>query len=150
MSEIIVDENMKHLLLEKKWRISHFGYVVHSYRETGKVKTIRIHRVILGVTDPKVIIDHINGNKLDNRVQNLRIATTSQNGMNRKKTKLKTSSIYKGVSKCSDRNKWASMIKANGKRINLGRFNTESEAAEAYNKAALTYFGEFAKINEII
>ena len=150
MKQILIDDEKKHILVEKKWRISSQGYVIHSFRIQSKVKTIFLHRFILGLDDPKTIIDHINGNKLDNRVQNLRIATTSQNGMNRKKTKLKTSSIYKGVSKCSDRNKWASMIKANGKSINLGRFNTESEAAEAYNKAALTYFGEFAKINEII
>jgi flagellar basal body P-ring protein FlgI len=150
MLEIIVDENMKYLLLEKKWRISHFGYAVHSYREASKVKTIRIHRVILGVTDPKVIIDHINGNKLDNRKCNLRIVTVSQNAMNSKKTNKPTTSIYKGVSKCSDRDKYIAMIKHNGKRLNLGRFNTEVEAALAYNIAAKKYFGEYAKINEII
>lgn len=147
---IIVDEDKKHILTDKKWRVSSRGYVVHSFRLNKKVETIRLHRLILGVTDPSIIIDHINGNKLDNRTSNLRIVTTSQNAMNQKKTQKKTSSQYKGVSRCTDRDRWISMIKVDTKTINLGRFKTELEAAEAYNKAALIHFGEYAKINENI
>ena len=148
--DLIIDEDRKHILTEKKWRVSSRGYVIHSHRVGKKVETIRLHRLLLGVTDPSIIIDHINGNKLDNRVSNLRIVTTSQNAMNQKKTKLKTSSRYKGVSKCTDRDRWICMIKVGTKTINLGRFKTELEAAKAYNKSALIHFAEYAKINENI
>jgi hypothetical protein len=108
-----------------------------------------IHRLILDVSDPKTLIDHVNGNFLDNRRSNLRIASKSQNAMNSTKQKRKTSSIYKGVTWCKRTEKWKAYIYLNGKRKNLGSYISENEAAEKYNAAAESIFGEFCKLNII-
>jgi len=89
-------------------------------------------------------VDHINGNGLDNRRSNLRIATSQQNNRNRKICNLNTSG-FKGVR--LDRNKWRADIRIDGKRKNLGRFVNPEAAAAAYDEAARKYFGEFATLN---
>lgn len=118
-----------------------------------KQKTILLHRVIMeNKLDRKLRqnedVDHINGNGLDNRRSNLRICTRQQNLANSIKHK-KISSIYKGVYWYKNYEKWHSSICFNYKRINLGYFNNEIEAAQAYNKAAQLYFGEFARLNDV-
>lgn len=98
-------------------------------------------------------VDHINRNPLDNRRENLRICTKSQNHMNREKRKTyrgrKPTSKYKGVHLDRTRNKWMARVVDHGKHVNLGRFDSEIEAAKAYNKAAKEHYGEFAYLNEI-
>ena len=95
-------------------------------------------------------VDHINHNRLDNRRINLRLVDRSQNNMNRRKTIKPKSSQYKGVEKKGKNiKKWRAGITYYGNRINLGYYDTEIKAAEAYNRAALKYHGEFAKLNEI-
>ncbi len=102
----------------------------------GKQKTLRMHRVILGVIDPKVEVDHINHDTLDNQRSNLRPATLRENRSNLKgKQTGKYSSRYVGVSWDRNREKWAAKIKVNGRVTNLGRFDSELEAHEAYQKA---------------
>ena len=97
------------------------------------------------------VVDHINGNKLDNRKQNLRFVTQQQNCFNSKRKKphpnSKNPSHYKGVSWRNDRNKWRSTITKDGKRIYLGLFENAQDAALAYNKAAKKYHGKYAKLN---
>lgn len=93
-------------------------------------------------------LDHINGVCNDNRIENLREATTSQNHMNMKKIK-GTTSKYKGVHWDKRLRKWVGQIKKNGESIYLGLFDSEIDAGEAYNKKAVELFGEFAKLNEI-
>lgn len=114
-----------------------------------KKKIIKLHRFVLKLTDSKIIVDHINGNPLDNRKENLRICTRSQNQCNQKTWKSTKSSRYKGVSWRPDRSKWCAYISKNGKRKSLGCYHSEHEAAEAYNKKAIDLFGEFAKLNVI-
>lgn len=93
-------------------------------------------------------VDHINGDRLDNRKDNLRICTEKQNRQNRKKISGKTSK-YKGVHWNKLNKNWRARIIINDKSIDLGSFKKEIQAAKVYNKAALTYFKEYAKLNRI-
>jgi len=113
----------------------------------GKWPTVLMHQLIMGMPDS--FVDHINHNGIDNRIENLRLATCRQNGMNRRKQK-GTSSIYKGVCWHKKYEKWESLIKLpNGQREHLGMFDKEHEnmAAFAYDLAAMEHYGEFAKLN---
>lgn len=114
-----------------------------------------VHRLILKCTDKDIHVDHIDFNPLNNSKTNLRLlpALLNQKLQPRKKT-INSTSTYKGV--CLDswavsqnlKKKWIARIKVNRKGINLGRYLTEIEAAIAYNKAALYYFGPLADINK--
>ncbi|SRR6266436_2675524 len=110
-------------------------------------KTIRFSRYIKDYFGPKQV-DHINHNLYDNTNENLRIATPSQNNINKNK-RLGCSSKYKGVSWSQVLGKWKAGIKVRGKQIHLGYFDIEEDAAKVYNVAALKYFGEFAFLNII-
>lgn len=106
-----------------------------------------MHRLIMEAKQQQKV-DHINGDGLDNRKENLRFATTSENAMNKCSTKNKSSS-YKGVSWYKRYKKWQAQIKFKGKSIYIGIFDTEIEAAKAYDNKAKELFGEFAKLNNI-
>lgn len=108
--------------------------------------TIPMHRVIVGAIEGQ-IVDHINGNGLDNRKCNLRIVTNSQNAMNQGISKNNTTG-YKGVDYRKKENKFRARIKNNGTEYSLGYFNTAQEAADAYDIKAKELFGEFAKTNK--
>ena len=110
----------------------------------GKKTTIRMHREIMGVTDPKIHVDHIDTNPLNNQRANLRLCSHTQNCQNSSHRK-NSASKYKGVSKT--KNRWCSKIHPNNQRITLGYFDTEEEAALAYDVAAKIYYGEFANLN---
>lgn len=93
-------------------------------------------------------IDHINRDRADNRVENLRAATKSQNAFN-SKIRSDNTSGFKGAyfDKCqAGKKKWKARIQVNGKGISLGCFETVEEASKAYNKAVLRYAGEFANV----
>jgi len=94
----------------------------------------------------KDVIDHINGNKLDNRKENLRIVTYTQNAQNKSKQE-NTTSKYIGVYFRKDRNTWIAEIRVNSKKIYLGAFKTEIEAAKIRDIATLEHFGEYGKLN---
>lgn len=94
------------------------------------------------------MFDHIDRNSLNNQKFNLRKCSMSQNCMNRTKRK-NTKSKYKGVTFYSDRNKWVSRITLKQKVFMLGAFNTEQEAALAYNRKAVELFKEFALLNVV-
>lgn len=135
----LVDDEDYELLNKFKWQYQ-LGYAVRNIK-------VYMHRDIIK-TEEGLETDHINGNKLDNRKENLRKVTQSQNQANRKKGKNK-SSIYKGVIWHKRRNHWLAQITINRKKIYLGSFNNEIDAAKAYNEAAIKYFGEFARLNEV-
>lgn len=108
-----------------------------------------MHRLILGAR-PGEMIDHANGNGLDNRRCNLRLATNTQNMANTGKHRLNRppSSQYKGVHWDSARGAWKALIgDGHGRQRFLGRFSSEEEAARAYDEAALEQWGEFARLN---
>lgn len=126
------------------------GYpiVVFGYTNDKRVEQ-RLHRWVLGV--PSCDIDHINRNRLDCRLANLRYATRQQNMFNRAKNRMGAgfTSVYKGVYFDKRIKKWRSVISINRKQVSLGSFKTEYEAALAYNKAASDMFGEFAFKNDV-
>lgn len=123
---------------------THSFYAARSVGQRGHQKKQRMARVILGITDPKVKVDHRNGDTLDNRRENLRVATTSQNGMNRRRQANNTSG-FKGVTKDKTKIKWVAKIMVNKKTIHLGTFTTPEAASDAYRSGEKRYFGEFAR-----
>jgi hypothetical protein len=113
-----------------------------------KGQNIKIHRLVIGAK-PGEIVDHINGNKLDNRRSNLRIATHAQNMANRVKSHNNTSG-FKGVTfdtSMSRRKRWGASINHAGRRIKIGRYLTPEEAAKAYDNVALKLKGQYALLN---
>jgi hypothetical protein len=106
---------------------------------------LSMHRVILGLKPgDKLQIDHINKDTLDNRRQNIRIATASQNGANRGKNSNNTSG-YKGVSFHRASGKWRSQVRVNRIQKNLGLFDSAEDAFRAYCSAAKIHFEEFCR-----
>lgn len=107
-----------------------------------KRSTISLHRLLLGVTDPAIKVDHKNGNGLLNCRYNLRKATDSQNVCN-SRTRIDNTSGCKGVSLVD--NKWRALITVQGKHILLGRFETFKEAQRAYRSASKIYHGSYSR-----
>jgi hypothetical protein len=114
---------------------------------SGDGKKTLMHRYIMKAKHNQEI-DHIDGNRLNNQKSNLRFATSSQNKANRGPRK-DNKSGYKGVSWHKQLNKWTVRIMINGKYLSLGLHNDILEAAKAYNKAALKYYGQFAWLNPV-
>lgn len=122
------------------WNPSAKGFYAVS---TSGGQTTYMHRAILGVTDPRVKVDHRNHNTLDNRRQNLRACTQSQNCANRRGPQLNGTSGYRGVSWNKREARWTARIGVNGRRINLGYFSTVPAAAAAYRAANKKHHGDF-------
>jgi hypothetical protein len=153
----LVDDEDYESLNKHKW-YAKIGketfYAVRAIYGTGKQKNISMHRVIMGITDPKIPCDHRDNDGLNNQRNNLRVCSNNQNQANARKRK-NTTSKYKGVSihtrviKDKTYNSWQARIIFNGKSYCLGYYKAEEQAATAYNKKAIEFFGEFAKINEL-
>jgi hypothetical protein len=125
-----------------------YGYVISKKKINNKKKWL-LHRYILDIKNPKIYIDHKNGNSLDNRKGNMRLCTHQQNLCNGKKTLNKTS-VYKGVCFKKNSKKWYAQITVNGKTKYLGYFYNQLEAAKIYDIKAIEYFGEFALTNKML
>ena len=140
----IVNDEDYEKVNQHKWCYDCLDYAV---RNKGQSKKQRMQNFIL---NPPIgfIIDHINGNGLDNRRNNLRIATQSQNRANSIINKNNTSG-HRGVYWYKPYNKWMVMIMVNYKQIFLGYHIDKLKAVRIYNKSAIKYFGEFAKLNNI-
>lgn len=132
------------------WNISRAkdrpDYVVTSTWDpsTKTANTLYLHRFII-IAKKGQIVDHIDGDTMNNTRSNLRIATHQQNMANSKKRIGNTG--YKGVQKRCDGKKWVARIQVNRKGIHLGSFTTPEDAARAYDDAAVIHFGEFARLN---
>lgn len=142
----IVDDEDFERLSKNKWFL--LGrYVARNKPRSdndGKQKPLMMHRFILGV-EGKEVVDHIDGDPLNNRKSNLRICRQRENSRNRS-VGLNSKSGYKGVHLVS-RNRWRAYITYNYQRIHIGYFKEKRDAIIAYNKAAKKYFGSFAKEN---
>lgn len=132
-----------------------WGYAVRNAKDTGKQRTAMLHRDIYARVIGRNLlkseqIDHINGNRLDNRRCNLRIATHAQNCQNTG-VRARNKVGLKGVSKVSKSRKrpWRARIFVNGKEVCLGYTATPEEAHDLYIEAAKKYFGEFACTDRI-
>ena len=125
----------------------------HGYRQIRiNGKMYLAHRLIWLIEKgewPNGDLDHRDTDKLHNRIGNLRPATQSQNQANRGKREGNCSSEYKGVSWNRRSRQWHSYILVRRKRIHLGYFEDETEAAQAYNAAAVQHFGEYARVNKV-
>lgn len=137
-----VDNDDYERLSKINWSLSK-GYAINT-------KVGFMHRYIFEDIIIKEFIDHINGDRLDNRKSNLREATCQQNNHNRFQNKVNKTSRYKGVSWNTASAKWVVNICFNKKVHYLGSFENEEIAAETYNKKAVELFSEFAKTNEIL
>jgi hypothetical protein len=113
---------------------------------TGNARAVYMHRVILGLQDRSLMVDHINRDGLDNRRENIRIATAQQNCMNRRYER-KSASGFRGVTWNKNCQRWQAAIKSNGKQRHLGLFSDAIEAAHVYDDHARNLFGEFARLN---
>lgn len=135
----IVDDDDYDELSKHRW----FAHIIDKSVYVCSYKQGYMHRLIM--KNPKGFeVDHINNNPLDNRKENLRICTRRQNSYNRSN---KVSGRYKGVYSVSGSNKFFSLIKIYQTSINLGTFETQEEAAHAYDKKAIELFGEYACLN---
>ena len=133
--------------------VNKYGYYVVQLRLGRRIKYV--HRLVatyfLENTDPenKTKVDHINRDKLDNRVTNLRYASEHENCLNKGKIQKTTTSRYKGVYLDKRTNKWRASIGYNRKKYYLGAYANEDDAARAYNEKATEFFKEFAYLNII-
>jgi len=147
----VVDPEDYKRLSRYKWyaqKSVHTWYAVRSLTN-GKKEPRRnayMHHLVIDVPDG-MRCDHINHNGLDNREANLRPATPHQNVWNRRKFKRPSRSKYKGVDWAKDMKRWRARIRFKGKRIYLGSFENEIDAAKAYDEAAKKYHGQYAATN---
>lgn len=142
----IDDEDFDLVSQIRPWHCTTIGYAAHSRTSGSKVW---MHRLIMGATKG-VEVDHINGNKLDNRKSNLRLCSTDENRLNRRSYKTKVgSSKFKGVSFKKQSKKFVAQIQYEGAKVHIGYFTDETEAARAYNLKAAELFGKFAYLNNV-
>lgn len=148
---VLFDEIDTELITTRKWHYdSGYARTTLPKNGSGRCKELPMHRLLLGVTDPKIKVDHINHSTLDNRRVNLRTCTHQENLRNKSPW---GSSKYLGVSKGDKKINGriypfiCAGIKIEGKRKHIGHFKTEIEAARAYDNMAKIHFGEFANLN---
>lgn len=136
--EAKISESSVEMVKSMNWYILKNKHTNYVSGRTGSNPVVTLHRLLMGFPEGK-IVDHINGNGLDNRLENLRLCTPSQNCMNAR-TKNKGVSFHNG--------KYRARIHVNKKSIFLGHFSTEWEAKAAYNIAAKEHHGEFAVLHQ--
>jgi len=131
------------------WSCSQDGYAVRNVNDGKVTRQVSMARLILGLPngDPRQV-DHIDGDRLNNIKKNLRIVTSQENNFNKRKYRGSSfTSKYKGVSWDTSNKKWRARLKIDKKDIHIGRFESEVEAAKAYDEKAKELFKELAHLN---
>lgn len=152
--EILLDDDVYDIISKYKWSVAKDHNTFYATRQIelpriGKKrnrKRLIMHRVILGLEDPKIMVDHIDRNGLNNQRNNIRICNQSQNMGNSSKRKGSTSKYY-GVCWVERKKKWAAYLQTNRKSNNIGFYNSEEDAAKARDLVAKEKYGEFAALN---
>ena len=148
----VVDDDWYEMVSLVKWTamVSPKGQVyAFRYPQTSRRRRCEfMHKVILGIREGQ-LGDHTNGNTLDNRECNLRIATPEENSRNACAKRSKAGK-YRGAMWCKRSNRWLVRVPINGRIKQLGSYGTEEEAAARYNEFALAAYGEFARINKLM
>lgn len=137
---LIYDAEDEAVVLSRRWHVSG-GYVVH--RPFGQRRSF-FHNLVMHTPD-EYVVDHINGNGLDNRKQNLRICSRAENARNRKLNKNSTSG-FKGVSRVS-KNRWRASLRINGVDIRGSLYSDPAVAAKEYDLMSRAWHGEFGRVN---
>jgi hypothetical protein len=147
---VTVDDEDFWLLENYRWHLwstpRHNGIYVMTWQSIHKSK--RLHRIIMNAPDG-LVVDHADGNPLNNCRHNLRLTTQAMNNKNATKRRDAKTSKYKGVSFSRPTGKWVAQIQVNQKRTGLGYYKTEIEAARVYDEAAKRLYGVFAKVNGV-
>jgi hypothetical protein len=143
----IVDDADYEWLSQWKWSVggSRQGHARRGVIKNGRWTSSLMHREIMDAA-PEQQVDHINGDRFDNRRCNLRLCNGTENNRNRPKRKDSTAP-YKGIVWCGGR--WWARINLDGKQTFLSSHATAEAAARAYNEAALAVYGDFARVNRI-
>lgn len=144
----LIDDEDFERINKYKWYAAKGNNTFYAQRydhEEGKL--IKMHRYILNING-KNVVDHINGNGLDNQKSNIRICTNAQNSANRRVSK-NSYSKYLGVCFEFNRGKWRARITTDKIKKHIGYFKTEENAATAYNIYAEKYHGEYANLNKL-
>lgn len=148
----MVDDEDFEMVNQFKWQASVCQKTVYAKRgfklENGVMVTQGMHRLIMGITDPKIQVDHKNHDGLDNRRQNLRIATNGQNQWNQRMP-INNTTGYKGVSLIKKTGKYIASSKVNGQFLCLGYFDCKEEAARHYNQCARDNGQGFELLNDV-
>lgn len=155
MKEVELTQGRKALVDDEDWvllqsLVSKHGRVMrwcvnagYAYNKTHGL----LHRFLMQAP-PGIDVDHINGNKLDCRRDNMRFCTDAQNQQNRK-AKFQGYSQFKGAHWDKNRQFWMARIRIDKKLVYIGSFDTDKEAGAAYNETARKHFGEFASLNDL-
>lgn len=136
----LVDPEWFDVLSRHKWSLAG-----NDTRKYARARAGYMHRIV-AAAPPDKVVDHINGDPLDNRAENLRVCDMGQNLANSKRAPGR--SAYRGVTK--KRNQWRARINRHGREETIGTFATAEAAAAAYNKRALEIYGDFATLNQVV
>lgn len=152
-NEVLVDEDTYMQIKDYTLYITENNYVY--YWKTSE-QMVYLHRFVAGVSEKRKVVDHIDGNRFNNRKENLRICSQAENLCNRTKFATRNgvccNSQFKGVTAVKRKGEiiaWKAQISKNSEMYYIGTYKSEIEAALSYNKVALELHGEFAKLNEM-
>lgn len=142
--EIVLCDDADFALLSRyQWSAHRQKHTIYA-RTSQNRSSLYIHRLLLGAEAEGRFVDHINGNGLDNRRENLRVVNNRQNQMNRKPVRRDG---LKGIAFNKKAKRWQAAIRINDRNVHLGLFDDKYSAARAYASAAHKHFGEFARVS---